>query len=843
MKLFHRVKLLILFVFLNNGLLFAQIPAGGISLIKETLPNYNKGGSGTLTAINITGQPFTQGFRMVTDANIANQWDSQVSFTKTAGISANDVVLVAFYARTTASVQDFGVGYLNVCIELNRDPYTKQVYSRVSIGTDWKQYFVPLKCLSTLALADVTYSFHTGFSSQTLEIADVKFLNYRQTIKLESLPVTPITYIGREANAPWRPEAAARIDQIRKGIADVVVYDEQGQLVKDATVSIEMVRHKFGFGSAVASDRFMGDAFYRKKVYDLFNEVVLENDLKWPAFNPNPSANTGKTLDSLARHNIVIRGHNLVWPNFTYNLTSLKTLSANPVAFRNEIDRHIDQATLYAKGKVIDWDVMNEGVTNTDFQKILGNEVMADWYKRVRINDRDVKLYMNDFNIIAAGGTNTTHQDGYFNLIKYIDSLGGKIEGIGMQGHFDSNLTPITKVYSILDRFATLGKEIKITENDINITQRDVQADYTRDLLTICFSHPSVKSFLTWGFWAGQHWLPDGAFYALDWTIRPHGLAWMDLVFNQWWTKKTDKTTDANGKASFDGFLGTYKYTISSGTKVRTGTFKISNSKQSGIANRVVLTFDTSIPDNVSVTTSKSACLCEGENVTLQASTGTDLTYQWMKGTEILPDQTPSIVASQPGTYSVKIKKGAIEITSAPKEVKVNPVPQAVITASGDLSFCPTGKVTLSANQSNDLIYNWYKGSTKIIGSVPSLDVNQSGTYSLVANAYGCSAKSAQVTVQVYSSADTRCTTGLNQKPVLFKVYPNPFKGSFVLDTSNLSNEIAMLELFNVLGVKVYSKKIDQNEGQTIIPIAEPGFYTLRVSTEKEVNTFKLIGN
>jgi endo-1,4-beta-xylanase len=842
MKHFYPFQILTFLLFFTSGLLSAQVPAGGISLIKETLPNYTKGGAGTLTAISITGQSFTQGFKLVTGANIVNPWDSQIQFTKVAGLEANDVVLVAFYARSTASVQDFGVGYLNVCIEDNKS-YDKQIYSRVSIGKDWKQYFVSLKCKSALALSAVTYSFHTGFASQTIEVADVKYLNYKQTVTLESLPVTPITYIGREADAPWRAEAAARIEQNRKGIADIVVYDEQGKLVKDATVSVEMLKHKFGFGSAVDGTRFINDAFYRKKVYELFNEVVLENDLKWPSFNPNPSNNTTRALDSLAKHNIVVRGHNLVWPSFTYNLASLKTLSTNPVAFRNEIERHIDQATLYAKGKVIDWDVMNEGVTNTEFQKILGNEVMADWYKRVRINDRDVKLYMNDYDIIAAGGTNTVHQNGYFNLINYIDSLGGKIEGIGMQGHFDSNLTPITKVYTILDRFATLGKEIKITEHDINVTQRDVQADYTRDLLTIVFSHPAVKSFLTWGFWAGQHWLPDGAFYALDWSIRPHGQAWLDLVFNQWWTKKTDLTTDSEGKTSIDGFLGTYKYTITSGTKVRTGTFKINNSKQSGNVNPVVLTFDTTIPDNISITSTKSACLCEGENVTLQASTGTGLTYQWFKGTEELPEVTSAIVASQSGSYSVKVKKGNVEITSVPKEVKVNPVPQAAIIASGDLAFCPTEKVTLSTNPSNDLIYNWYKGTTKIIGSVTSLDVNQSGSYSLQVNAYGCSAKSAPVTVQVYSSTDTKCTTGLNQNSVSYRVFPNPFKGAFTLEASNLDNLPSILELFNALGAKIYTKEIGKNAAPIVIPVAKPGFYTLRVSNEKEVKTFKLIGN
>lgn len=842
MKQFKLIILLTFILLLSNGVLFAQIPAGGVSLIKETGTNYSRNGKGTLTAISITGQPFTSGFRVITGPDISSTWDSQVTFTKTAGIEANDVVLVAFYARTTASIQESGDGALTVCIE-NNTTYDKQIYQKVAIGHEWKQYFVPLQCKSALALAAVTYSFHIGFASQTIEVADVKYLNYKKSLTLADLPVTEITYYGREADAAWRIPAAERINQIRKGIVDMMVYDEQGQILKDATVSIEMIRHKFGFGSAIDATRFMTDVVYRKKVYELFNEVVLENDLKWPAFNPNPRTNTTKTLDSLARHNIAVRGHNLVWPSFTYNLASLKTLSTNPVAFRNEIERHIDQATLYAKGKVVDWDVLNEPYTNTEFQKILGDEVMADWFKRVRINDRKVKLYINDYSILSAGGMDINHQNGYFDIIKYIDSKGGKIEGIGMQGHFGSDLTPITKVYSILERFATLGKEIKITEHDIDINQRAVQADYTRDFMTIVFSHPSVKSFLTWGFWAGQHWLPDGAYYALDWSIRPHGEAWKDLVFNQWWTKKTDQTTDSDGKVSFDGFLGTYKYTITSGTKVRIGTFKIENSKQSGIANPVVLSLDSSIPDNVGITTTKPACLCEGENITLQASTGADLTYQWFKGTELLPEQTSAIVTSQSGIYSVKVMKGPIEITSAPIEVTVNPIPQAIITHTGDLSFCPGEKVSFSTNASNDLTYNWYRGTTKIQGSVTSFDTTLGGSYSLVTNAYGCSAKSDPVIARVLSSGDPACTTGLNQNSVSFRIYPNPCKESFVMETSYLNNLLTTIELFNALGARVFNSEVDQQTGKTSIPMSNPGFYTLKVSNKNEVQTFKIIGN
>jgi endo-1,4-beta-xylanase len=840
MKSIRNILIILFVTFAGN--LFAQIPGGGISLIKETGINYQKGGSkGILSAITITGQTFTSGFKVTTGTDISSTWDSQVSFTKTTGIEINDVVLVTFYARTTSSIQESGDGSVIVCIE-NNTTYDKQVYQKVAIGHEWKQYFVPVKCTATLAMSALSYSFHVGFISQTIEVADVKFLNYKKTLTFESLPVTEITYYGREADAPWRVDAADRINQNRKGIADIVVYDEQGQVLKDATVTVEMIRHKFGFGSAVAASKFIGDAVYRKKVYEIFNEVVLENDLKWPSFNPNPAAITTRTLDSLSKHNIPVRGHNVVWPSFKYNLASLKTISTDPVAFRNEIDRHIDQATQYAKGKVVDWDVLNEPYTNKEFMDILGNEAMADWFKRVRQNDRQVKLYINDYSILSAGGMDINHQNGYYDIINYIDSKGGKIEGIGFQGHFGSDLTPITKVYSIIERFASLGKEIKITEHDINVNQRAVQADYTRDFMTIVFSHPAVKSFLFWGFWANQHWLPDGAMYAADWSIRPHGQAYLDLVFNQWWTKKTDLITDAEGKTSIDGFLGTYKYTIKSGDKVRTGTFKIENSKASGLKNKIVLSFDQSISDNFSIKTTQPTQLCQGENVTLQASASADQDYQWHRGTELLPEQTSAIVVSLPGIYTATLKKGTVEITTAPVEVKVNALPQASIATTGDLSFCEGGKVNLQANTSNELTYNWYKGTTKIQGSVTSIDALSTGTYSLTTNAYGCLTKSEPVTIQVYSKTSPECTTGKFQKQESFQVYPNPAKGSFTLEISDKLNTPSVLELFNATGARVYQLASKQLSGKTIIPVANPGFYTLKISYNGQAQSFKLVG-
>lgn len=826
----------------NSLFCLAQIPSGGAMLNVTTGTTYRNVGNGTLTQVNVTGQPFTKALRYVTGPNVLNFWDTQVQFPSAAGIAENDVILIAFYARTISSKDEGGEGAVNVVIE-HGTTFEKEISTKLRIAKEWKQYFASVKSKSTWTTAEVRYALFTGYPSQTIEVADVQFLNYKSALTLNDLPITIITYPGQAANAEWRAPAQERISQIRKGVADITVYDEQGLPVENAEVSIEMSRHKFGFGTAIPAATFLNNSTFRKKVYELFNEVVFENDLKWPQFNINSTTNIRRALDSLDRHNITVRGHNVIWPSWKFLPTSLKTLETNPVALRAAIDKHIDEVTTFTKGRLIDWDVINEPYSEKDIMTIFGNEIMADWFKRVRNNDRTVKLYLNDYSILTGGGNDTKKQDSYYNLVKYIDEKGGQVEGIGFQGHFGSDLTSPAKVYSIIDRFAQLGKEIKITEHDINVSQREVQADYTRDFMTICFSHEAVKSFLFWGFWANSHWLPDGALFNTDWTIRQHGEAYKNLVYNEWWTQKTDSLTNAEGKTRMEGFLGTFKYTIKSGDKIRTGTFEINNSKKSGISNNVVLSFDTAIPDKVKITASKPACLCEGENIVLKTTAVNGLEYQWFLGDSLLTEKSATLTTTAAGSYSVKIRKGTVEITSPPFDVKVNSVPVVSVSAAGDLSFCPGGKVKLNANVPADASFQWMKGATRIQGSVNSLDIDQSGSYSLTASSNGCTAKSETVSVQVYPANDPLCTTGIDEDKLQIRVYPNPFNGTFTIETGLLNDKSACAELYNAVGSLVKNIEPDNLSGKTTVQISTPGFYTLRVISDNKTYVFKLIGN
>jgi endo-1,4-beta-xylanase len=229
---------------------------------------------------------------------------------------------------------------------------------------------------------------------------------------------------------------------------------------------------------------------------------------------------------------------------------------------------------LKTKGQLVDWDVINEPSSNKDLQKILGEDEMANWIKQTRSLDDKARLFINDYGNLGECCELETELK---RIVKRMQDLNAPIGGIGLQAHFGYLLTPPEELYERLNDLGSLGLPLEITEFDINIKDEQLQADYQRDFMTIIFSHPKVSGFLMWGFWAGQHWLPDGALFDANWNLKPVGQAFRDLVFKTWWTNVSG-SSDANGAYNARGFMGDYKITATLGGKTISQNVKLETS-------------------------------------------------------------------------------------------------------------------------------------------------------------------------------------------------------------------------------------------------------------------------
>ncbi len=574
--MFLRIWICVFFVVSFAAVLRGQdLPNGGSPLVEASRLHPDQLGSrfgsddlGSDQIVSVEHPQFTQALQITIAKQPANTWDIGASAQITSEVKKGDLLLVGFWARGT-SENGKGGGVCEFVFERNGGSYAKSVQYLVETppGKKWKHYWVRFRSIEDYQPGEALLNFQLGYVRSKIELAGIEAWNFANRITEDQLPSSELTYVGREKDAPWRIAANARIEKHRKAEIQLTVVDANGQPAAKVPVRVVLDRHAFDFGSAVSVKMLTGegDDFdrYRKTFKKYFNAAVIENGLKWTqwADHPHEQPRTIQALHWLQDQEIPSRGHVMVWPGHRYLPDWIKPLEKTPEALAQVVDGHIREIG-YAAGEMVrDWDVLNEVFDNPDLTNVLGDEAMTHWFEVARAVAPNAKLFYNDYAGLVRGGFPTGHKDHFEKTIRYLIDNKAPIDGIGIQGHFGSLLTPPHRLLSELDRWGAMGLDIKITEFDVTVSGEQLRADFTRDFLTACFSHPDVDGIMTWGFWAGAHWKPEAALFDKNWTPTPIGQQWIALVNKKWRTDET-LSTDKDGKIRLRGFLGQYKATV-----------------------------------------------------------------------------------------------------------------------------------------------------------------------------------------------------------------------------------------------------------------------------------------
>ncbi len=554
-------------------------------------------GSATRSVVAVTGQTFSQALRIVTPDTSASIYEagfgSHARFVFDQPVNLADKIVVSLYARATSGDTANGEGYMKLKVSDNSGGAVSSGSAPITLTSAWRLIQIPYKMAASYVAGGARLNVFAGYGPQTIEIGAVRVVNHGD-VNYDALGI-PL-YDGRELGAAWRTAAAQRIELHRKADFTVQIRDAAGSPVSGASVRVRMKRHAFGFGG-VTQSRFTGNDTSNERSYiasqklrdtflENFNWAVPENNMKWTSWEPtsgtfSTSAAT-KTAQWLRDHGVKgFRGHVFVWPGWSKlpgwlrteydNLVTNNGAPAAEAFLRARVLDHISQQAGVVGSLATRWDVLNEPFDNHDLQDILGRTEVVPWFQRARqVVPPGTPLVLNDYD---NEGDDLPRIN--FNLRTLQEAQLGQpetiIDGVGIQTHLDVRQLPsMERVLTVLNRYAALGKQIEITEFDVGTDgDEQLQADYLRDYLTLIFSHPAVKSFLVWAFWEGASFQADRALYRTNWTIKPNGQMWRDLVHGAWWTDST-VTADANGNATVRGFLGDYEITATAGTRALT---------------------------------------------------------------------------------------------------------------------------------------------------------------------------------------------------------------------------------------------------------------------------------
>jgi len=368
-------------------------------------------------------------------------------------------------------------------------------------------------------------------------------------------------YQEREQQALAR--AAESAEKVRKGDAVIEVRDNAGRPVADASVAVAQTRHDFLFGCNIYMfDRFQADKDndeYKRRFADLFNYATT--GFYWRSYEPERGKPmydyTDRVVVWCREHGIRVKGHPLLWGE---QAGIPRWSKGQPSAELRK--QRVQEIMRRYHGKIELWEVVNE-------PSHLREPNVAECYPWAREPDATATLIINDYHVLADGAP------GFFALLKGAIAQNVPFDGIGIQAHEPRTMRfSLDRSWRILDRYASLGKQLNITEftpasGDQPVTgpfaqgkwDEATQAEWAEKFYRLCFGHPAMVAITWWDLCDRGSWLKGGGLLRADLSPKPAYTALQRLIHEEWWTK-IEGRTNGRGAFPFRGYYGDYRVTV-----------------------------------------------------------------------------------------------------------------------------------------------------------------------------------------------------------------------------------------------------------------------------------------
>ena len=296
---------------------------------------------------------------------------------------------------------------------------------------------------------------------------------------------------------------------------------------------------------AAAASRYLDEADYAAVLGSEFSQLQAENEMKFGVIHPRPDSDAnpydfkgGDALVAFAQgHNMVVRGHTLVWHNQIPDW--VKTGNYTPEQLATILQGHIHSVMTHYASKVYAWDVVNEAFNDDGTMR---HTIWFDWpgigagkntkyveqaFRWAHEADPAAKLFYNDYDAEVIN----RKSDAIYEMARDFKKRGVPLDGVGFQAHVSLKFDDPAKLASFaknLERFAKLGLEVQITELDVRLDNSsadslNAQAKLYGEITRVCVEQPACKLIQTWGFTDKHSWIPGfykGQGWALLWDDK-----------------------------------------------------------------------------------------------------------------------------------------------------------------------------------------------------------------------------------------------------------------------------------------------------------------------------------
>ncbi len=240
----------------------------------------------------------------------------------------------------------------------------------------------------------------------------------------------------------------------------------------------------FYVGAAVSPETLVSDG---ELILREFGGLTPENIMKPGPIHPVESRydfrEADRLLDFAEENGLLVHGHTLVWHNQTGAWMFRDGAErASSALLDRRLEEHISSVAGRYRGRIAYWDVVNEALSDgpgfyredSPWYEIMGPEYIEKAFRYAHTADPEARLYYNDYNAVDP-----VKREKIYTLASELLEKGVPLHGIGIQGHWSLEWPPLADVEAAIDRYASLGLEVQITELDISVYEfREREALY-----------------------------------------------------------------------------------------------------------------------------------------------------------------------------------------------------------------------------------------------------------------------------------------------------------------------------------------------------------------------------
>lgn len=281
------------------------------------------------------------------------------------------------------------------------------------------------------------------------------------------------------------------------------------------------------FGGAVQARDLAASAAYAGLVAQECAVITAENDMKWPALQPEPDRRTPEAADRIVAfaraHGLAVRGHTLVWgqdgrmPKW-FEAMARSGGPAGARALEAQMVAHIRDLAGRYREAIVSWDVVNEtleardgrgdGLRRSVLLDVFGPSWIDVAFRTARDAAPDATLVYNDYGTEQAKPWKVQKRTMVLRFLEALKSRGVPVQAFGVQAHLAGDEAFDARSFAtFLREIASLGLAIEVTELDVDdhtwpadIGERDRRgAELIERFLDVCLAERATTTVVTWG--------------------------------------------------------------------------------------------------------------------------------------------------------------------------------------------------------------------------------------------------------------------------------------------------------------------------------------------------------